>query len=155
CGSVIGTSYALRSRKRWPTHPKSMGSCATWQPRSARRDKRPRRGSMNLCSRCGGELGNDGLCEACLMAGGLDSGTESNTIIAVESLTPVDPQHALENDGFGPYRILRVLGQGGMGTVYLAEQSHPIRRQVALKVVKPAMDTQDILSRFNHERQAL
>jgi serine/threonine protein kinase len=60
-----------------------------------------------------------------------------------------------ERDSFGPYRILRILGEGGMGTVYLAEQTEPIRRRVALKVVKLGMDTNQVLARFNHERQSL
>ena len=60
-----------------------------------------------------------------------------------------------ERDSFGPYRILRILGEGGMGTVYLAEQTEPIRRRVALKVVKLGMDTNQVLARFSHERQAL
>jgi eukaryotic-like serine/threonine-protein kinase len=53
----------------------------------------------------------------------------------------------------GPYRILTVLGQGGMGVVYLAEQEHPIRRKVALKVVKVGMDTHEVVARFDTERQ--
>ena len=55
----------------------------------------------------------------------------------------------------GPYRILRELGSGGMGSVYLADQQQPIRRQVALKVVKLGMDTREVLARFQAERQAL
>lgn len=55
----------------------------------------------------------------------------------------------------GPYRILRELGHGGMGRVYLAEQSEPFERQVALKVIKLGMDTAEILKRFDRERQAL
>ena len=58
-------------------------------------------------------------------------------------------------DDFGRYHILRTLGEGGMGTVYLAEQREPIRRQVALKVVKLGMDTSEVLARFANERQAL
>jgi tetratricopeptide (TPR) repeat protein len=59
------------------------------------------------------------------------------------------------DDDFGRYHILRPLGEGGMGTVYLAEQREPIRRYVALKVVKLGMDTSQVLARFAQERQAL
>lgn len=55
----------------------------------------------------------------------------------------------------GPYRILEILGEGGMGTVYLAEQREPIRRRVALKVIKIGMATKQVLARFELERQAL
>ena len=55
----------------------------------------------------------------------------------------------------GPYRILQTLGEGGFGTVYEAEQSHPVRRRVALKVIKPGMDTREVIARFEAERQAL
>ncbi len=58
-------------------------------------------------------------------------------------------------DDVGPFRIRRVIGEGGFGVVYEAEQSHPIRRTVALKVLKPGMDTQEIIVRFEGERQAL
>jgi eukaryotic-like serine/threonine-protein kinase len=55
----------------------------------------------------------------------------------------------------GPYRIIRVLGQGGMGLVYEAEQLEPLRRMVALKVIRRGMDTEEVLARFEGERQAL
>ena len=55
----------------------------------------------------------------------------------------------------GRYHLLRVLGEGGMGMVYLAEQEHPIRRQVALKVIKPGMDSRRVIARFEAERQTL
>jgi serine/threonine protein kinase/tetratricopeptide (TPR) repeat protein len=55
----------------------------------------------------------------------------------------------------GPYKLLEQLGEGGFGIVFLAEQQGPIRRQVALKVLKPGMDTRQVLARFDAERQAL
>ena len=55
----------------------------------------------------------------------------------------------------GPYKLLSVLGEGGIGIVYRAEQKRPVRRQVALKVIKPGMDSKQVISRFEAERQAL
>jgi serine/threonine protein kinase len=55
----------------------------------------------------------------------------------------------------GAYRIIRVLGQGGMGLVYEAEQLEPFRRTVALKVIRRGMDTREVLARFESERQSL
>jgi eukaryotic-like serine/threonine-protein kinase len=55
----------------------------------------------------------------------------------------------------GPYTIDRMLGSGGFGTVYLATQSEPVRREVALKIIKLGMDTEEIVRRFEAERQAL
>ena len=55
----------------------------------------------------------------------------------------------------GPYKIVRELGHGGFGTVYLAEQERPIRRRVAVKLINPGMDTRQVVNRFQTERQAL
>ncbi|MGE3180805.1 MAG: protein kinase, partial [Phycisphaerae bacterium] len=55
----------------------------------------------------------------------------------------------------GPYRVLERLGEGGMGVVYAAEQTEPIRRRVAVKVIKLGMDTKEVIARFEAERQAL
>jgi len=60
-----------------------------------------------------------------------------------------------EGDMIGRYKLLRQIGEGGFGTVYLAEQSQPVKRQVALKVIKPGMDSKEIIARFEAERQAL
>src|SRR5262245_41167348 len=101
---------------------------------------------MKLCPQCGAKMNPEqfgGLCPACLMDGAFATSAETAAL------------DASEEDTFGHYRIIRSLGEGGMGTVYLAEQSEPIRRHVALKLVKLGMDTNEVLSRFRNERQAL
>ncbi|MCI0356889.1 MAG: serine/threonine protein kinase, partial [Planctomycetaceae bacterium] len=55
----------------------------------------------------------------------------------------------------GPYKLLQQIGEGGFGVVYMAEQTEPVRRRVALKVIKPGMDTRQVIARFEAERQAL
>src|SRR5262249_13370080 len=55
----------------------------------------------------------------------------------------------------GPYKLLEQLGEGGFGVVFMAEQPQPLRRKVALKVLKPGMDTRQVVARFEAERQAL
>ena len=55
----------------------------------------------------------------------------------------------------GPYKLLQQIGEGGMGVVYMAEQQEPVRRKVALKIIKPGMDSRQVIARFEAERQAL
>jgi hypothetical protein len=55
----------------------------------------------------------------------------------------------------GPYKLLEPIGEGGMGTVYMAEQLEPVRRRVAMKVIKPGMDSRQVVARFEVERKAL
>jgi eukaryotic-like serine/threonine-protein kinase len=55
----------------------------------------------------------------------------------------------------GPYKLLQQIGEGGMGVVYMAEQEQPVRRRVALKIIKPGMDSAQVIARFEAERQAL
>jgi serine/threonine protein kinase/tetratricopeptide (TPR) repeat protein len=70
---------------------------------------------------------------------------------------PGDVPPLLEGPGtrIGPYRLIEELGHGGMGAVYLAGQEEPVRRQVALKIIKPGMDSHQVVARFEAERQAL
>src|SRR5258708_7091098 len=63
--------------------------------------------------------------------------------------------HAPAAARIGPYRLLEIIGEGGFGTVFLAEQEHPVRRRVALKIIKPGMDSHQVIARFEAERQAL
>jgi serine/threonine protein kinase/tetratricopeptide (TPR) repeat protein len=66
-----------------------------------------------------------------------------------------DPVTERPGTVIGPYKLLQQIGEGGMGTVYMAEQSHPVQRKVALKVIKPGMDSRQVIARFEAERQAL
>jgi WD40 repeat protein/serine/threonine protein kinase len=69
----------------------------------------------------------------------------------------VDEPPVTERPGtsIGPYKLLQQIGEGGMGVVYMAEQEQPIRRRVALKIIKPGMDSAQVIARFEVERQAL
>jgi serine/threonine protein kinase/Tfp pilus assembly protein PilF len=109
---------------------------------------------MPDCPKCGAEFDSDGpagLCSKCLIRGAFDS-----SVGADESKSQtIETETAAGADDFGRYQIVRPIGEGGMGTVYLAEQRDPIRRCVALKVIKLGMDTSQVLARFAKERQAL
>src|SRR5437762_4495644 len=75
------------------------------------------------------------------------TGQMANVVAAVRDL-----QHPTR---IGPYEILELIGEGGMGSVYKAEQRDPIQRIVAIKVIKLGMDTREVITRFESERQAL
>jgi eukaryotic-like serine/threonine-protein kinase len=68
---------------------------------------------------------------------------------------PLDDPPLPDPPEIGPYKVIDVLGEGGMGVVYLAEQAAPVRRRVALKLLKPGMDSRQVVARFESERQAL
>jgi len=74
-----------------------------------------------------------------------------------EDVTKSISDHTIKSAGerIGRYRLIRTIGEGGMGIVYLAEQVESIRRKVALKVIKPGMDSKRVMARFEAERQAL
>src|SRR5262245_4706672 len=76
---------------------------------------------------------------------------------APEFVATVDVPSVTEQAGtvIGPYKLLEQIGEGGFGVVFMAEQQQPVRRKVALKVLKPGMDTRQVVARFEAERQAL
>lgn len=76
---------------------------------------------------------------------------------AVAALAVTNEESVSERPGtvIGPYRLLQQIGEGGMGTVFMAEQTQPVQRKVALKVIKPGMDSKQVIARFEAERQAL
>jgi eukaryotic-like serine/threonine-protein kinase len=71
------------------------------------------------------------------------------------SATPATLSTEGEGDRIGPYKLLQQIGEGGFGTVWMAEQDKPVRRRVALKIIKLGMDTKEVVARFEQERQAL
>lgn len=107
----------------------------------------------NLCSKCHAPLRADvpgKLCLRCLLQFGLKLDTGTSDLDGDEPA--VSP---LTADTFGNYRLLDQIGEGGCGVVYRAEQTFPVRRLVALKVIKLGMDTQSVIKRFETERQSL
>jgi hypothetical protein len=73
---------------------------------------------------------------------------------AATTASPSSPAEK-PGDNIGRYKLLQQIGEGGCGVVYMAEQEEPVRRRVALKVIKLGMDTKQIIARFEAERQAL
>ena len=73
------------------------------------------------------------------------------------AIRPALEQSTVETLGsyIGPYKLIEQIGDGGMGVVYMAAQKEPVRRTVALKVIKAGMDTHQVVARFKAERQAM
>ena len=101
------------------------------------------------CEECGTGLppnAPQGLCPKCLAGMGV-------------SLAPRQPSPSelpgQPGDRIGRYKLVEKIGEGGCGSVYRAEQEEPVRREVALKVIKLGMDTREVIARFEAERQAL
>jgi WD40 repeat protein/serine/threonine protein kinase len=104
---------------------------------------------------CQGKPGLRARVEALLRAH-----AEANSFLQEPSGRPaatVDEGPAAERPGtvVGPYKLLEQIGEGGFGVVFMAEQHQPVRRKVALKVLKPGMDSRQVIARFEAERQAL
>lgn len=74
---------------------------------------------------------------------------------AIGATVDIGPLTEGAGQAIGRYKLLERIGEGGFGVVYMAEQHQPIRRKVALKIIKPGMDTRQVISRFEAERQAL
>lgn len=85
---------------------------------------------------------------------------DERTVDPADSSPPI-PQwttarfHDAPGSVIGPYKLISLLGEGGFGTVYLAEQSTPVHRRVAVKLIRPGMDSKSVVARFEQERQAL
>src|SRR5437868_10899740 len=78
----------------------------------------------------------------------------TNPTAPAEAITAAGSSQA-ESITIGPYKLLQKLGEGGFGEVWMAEQREPVKRRVALKIIKLGMDTKQVIARFEAERQAL
>src|SRR6516225_9753271 len=89
----------------------------------------------------------------------LDAHAEAGSFLdpraAALGVTVEEPISERPGTVVGPYKLLQQLGEGGMGTVFMAEQTHPVERKVALKIIRPGMDSRQVIARFEAERQAL
>ncbi len=118
----------------------------------------PERREAYLGQACAGDPGLRGKVEELLLAHAQAGGFLDNAAAAWNAELPTcDHQGVAESPGsvIGPYKLLEQIGEGGMGLVFVAEQSRPVRRKVALKLIKPGMDSKQVLARFEAERQAL
>ncbi len=90
-----------------------------------------------------------------LLKANADAGSFLQSPPAGVSATIDQPPTELPGTVIGRYKLLEQVGEGGMGIVFVAEQTEPVRRRVALKIIKPGMDTKQVIARFEAERQAL
>src|SRR5262249_48701863 len=107
-----------------------------------------------LAEACGGDRALRGEVESLLAAFVKARDFLEPPVLPTES---ADGARLLEGPGsvIGPYKLLERIGEGGMGIVYMAEQARPVRRKVAVKIIKPGMDSRQVIARFEAERQAL
>jgi serine/threonine protein kinase len=103
---------------------------------------------------CGGDVPLVGRVQALLKA---FEQSASFLEVPASGLAATQDEPRQERIGavIGPYKLLEQIGEGGFGVVFMAEQSQPVRRRIALKILKPGMDTRQIVARFEAERQAL
>src|SRR5262245_24960914 len=105
------------------------------------------------CVECGSELPRGhprGLCPRCALQGAAELSDGQDRVMPGSPAFLAQAGHHI-----GRYKLLQQIGEGGMGHVFMAEQEEPIRRKVALKVVKLGLDTRSVIARFEAERQAL
>src|SRR5580698_7360541 len=104
---------------------------------------------------CGDDAAVRQRVEDLLRAYGQSGGPLDKLAAAMAPTKLAEPIEEQVGATIGPYKLMEQIGEGGFGLVFVAEQQHPIRRKVALKIIKPGMDTRDVIARFEAERQAL
>ena len=116
------------------------------------------------CRECGGAIADrspGGFCPRCLLAFALKRDVDVPCDVPAASAasprqtTELSPLIEKPGDHIGRYKLLQQIGEGGFGVVYMAQQQEPVKRRVALKIIKLGMDTRQVVARFEAERQAL
>ena len=117
------------------------------------------------CEVCGARLPANAPgepCPACLVRSAIGHPTEADSSVPQCEIEPGEattriaaPSEQGPGTMIGRYKLLEKVGEGGFGTVYVAEQREPVKRRVALKIIKLGMDTKQVIARFEAERQAL
>jgi serine/threonine protein kinase/tetratricopeptide (TPR) repeat protein len=108
-----------------------------------------------LAEACGGDADLRARVEALLQAHDHPDSFLQAPVLAAPSATVDEPIRERPGTVIGHYKLLEQIGEGGFGIVFLAEQQQPVRRKVALKILKPGMDSRPVIARFEAERQAL
>jgi serine/threonine protein kinase/WD40 repeat protein len=108
-----------------------------------------------LAGACAGNTALRAEVEALLEASARAGSFLESPATALAETVDRPPVSERPGTAIGPYKLLEQIGEGGFGVVFLAEQQQPIRRKVALKVLKPGMDSKQVIARFEAERQAL
>ena len=100
-------------------------------------------------------IGADSLDEPTAPLGGSGGGASRDPDSASGFSTHESASTARAGDAVGPYKLVSKIGEGGFGEVWMAERREPFTQRVALKLIKPGMDSRSVVARFEQERQAL
>ncbi|MFC1738455.1 protein kinase [Planctomycetota bacterium] len=111
--------------------------------------------SAYLKSACGDDIGLLGRVEALLKVHDSEHSVLEAAASSLDIILGTEPLAEGPGTSIGRYKLLQLIGEGGFGVVYMAQQEKPIRRKVALKIIKLGMDTKQVIARFEAERQAL
>jgi tetratricopeptide (TPR) repeat protein len=148
-------SNPMADNNNGATHPDEVFN-------AARRLDDPTARAAYLCRACGGNAGLRRQVEALLsafeQAGSFllsPAAGMTDERLAMTAEGPEEPLREGPGTVIGRYKLLERIGEGGFGVVFMAEQQHPVRRKVALKVIKPGLDSRQVVARFEAERQAL
>jgi serine/threonine protein kinase/tetratricopeptide (TPR) repeat protein len=121
---------------------------------AARQIQTPEARRQYIQEACGADLDLQRRVEALLRAHEDQETFLTSPTVELRSLLDASADEGPDTS-IGPYRLIDRIGQGGMGTVFLAEQTQPVQRQVAVKIIRPGLDSDKVIARFEAERQAL